>query len=306
MAAYIARRCAYAVVVVFVILSVSFVLLRVVPGDPALLMLGLQTPRSVVVEVRRDLGLDKSVGHQYVRYLEKIVKGDFGQSIRQRQPVLPLVLSGLGKSAALAALAISIAICLALVLGLVAGIYRNSLADRTILVGVMIGQSLPNFWIGTMLLLLVSVKLRLLPSYGYVGFKSLLLPAITLAIGLVPVLTRYIRAASAEVMSRDFVLSLRSRGVSERRIVFGHVLPNISVPLITILSQQSGYLLAGAFIVEGVFNFPGVGFLGLVAAQTRDLTLLQGIVVVVSTVFVMINLLTDLTYPLIDPRIRLA
>jgi peptide/nickel transport system permease protein len=266
--------------------------------------MGLLTPQSVIEQMREDLGLNRPIPDQYVHYLKGIVTGDFGESLRQRQPVFPLILKSLLKTFQLAVLAVSLAILIAFVLGIWSALYRASMLDRIVLFIVMVCQSTPSFWLGTMLVLVFSVKMKLLPAMGYKGPESLILPAITLALGLFPILARYIRSSVSNVLTDEFVLCLRSRGVSESRIVYRHIVKNISVPLITIISQQSGYLLAGAFIVESVFNYPGVGFLGIVAAANRDFPLLQGIVIVVSTIFVLVNLAIDLAYAAIDPRIR--
>jgi ABC-type dipeptide/oligopeptide/nickel transport system permease component len=267
-------------------------------------MMGLLTPKSVIEATRVELGLDKPLPQQYVDYLKGILSGDLGESLRQRQPVFPLIMKSLLRTGQLSLLAICFAVVMAFTLGILSALYRGSYFDKLVLFILMVGQSIPNFWLGTMLLLIISVRLRLLPALGYQGAVSLIMPAITLAVGLFPILARYIRSNMSEIMVNDFIFSLRSRGVSETQIIFRHILKHISIPLITIISQQSGYLLAGAFIVESVFNYPGVGFLGIVAASNRDFPLLQGIVVVVSTIFVIINLVIDLIYSAIDPRIR--
>jgi peptide/nickel transport system permease protein len=300
---YIIRRLCYSAIIVFAILTIAFFILRVIPGDPVVSMMGLLTPQSVIEQMRSDLGLNKPIPEQYVHYLKGILAGDLGESLRQRQPVFPLILKSLVKTFQLSILAIGLATMIAFVLGISSALYRGSALDRIVLFLLMAGQSTPNFWLGTMLVLVFSVNMKLLPALGYKGPESLILPAITLAVGLFPILARYIRSSVSSILRDEFILCLRSRGLSES-VIYRHILKNISVPLITIISQQSGYLLAGAFIVESVFNYPGVGFLGIVAAANRDFPLLQGIVVVVSAMFVLINLIIDLAYAVIDPRIR--
>lgn len=306
MVMYALRRLAQSGVIVFIIMTGAFFLLRVVPGDPVLLAMGVQTPPSVIHQLREQLGLDRPIPVQYIDYVEGLFQGNLGDSLRQHQPAFPLIMSALLKSAALATCAMVIGVLLALSLGAVSALNRGAPLDRLVMTFALISQSAPGFWIGTMLILLFAVHLRLLPSLGLIGPASLILPSVTLALGVFPVLTKYVRSRTSEVLAETFVLSLRSRGLSDLSILSRHVLKNISVPLITIISQQSGYLLAGAFIIEYVFNYPGIGLLGIVAAQTRDLPLLQGIVVVVSVVFVLINLAIDLLYTTIDPRIRYA
>ena len=290
---------------------VVFMLLRLVPGDPAQVIMGLRaTPEGLAV-IHRDLGLDQPLWHQYVTWLGHLFRGDLGQDYRSNVAVTVLLGQRLPVTIQLTLTSLALSLLVALPLGEQAAVRPGGVADRLAGIIGLLGISIPDFWLGIMMILLLSLGLGLFPSSGYVAaseslvlnLRAMALPSITLAAGLAAVMVRVTRAAVAEVLSRDFVLFLRAKGLPEWQIVFRHVLRNASVPIITVLGIQFGYLLGGAVIVEQVFSLPGVGSLIVNAALERNYPVVQAGMLVVALMFILVNLLTDLFYTLLNPRI---
>jgi len=290
---------------------VVFMLLRLVPGDPAQVIMGLRaTPEGLAV-IHRDLGLDQPLWHQYVTWLGHLFRGDLGQDYRSNVAVTVLLGQRLPVTIQLTLTSLALSLLVALPLGVQAAVRPGGVADRLAGIIGLLGISIPDFWLGIMMILLLSLGLGLFPSSGYVAaseslglnLRAMALPSITLAAGLAAVMVRVTRAAVAEVLSRDFVLFLRAKGLPEWQIVFRHVLRNASVPIITVLGIQFGYLLGGAVIVEQVFSLPGVGSLIVNAALERNYPVVQAGMLVVALMFILVNLLTDLFYTLLNPRI---
>lgn len=304
MTKYLIKRVLYGIVTILIVLTIAFLILHIIPGDPVKALTGIFLTEEAYQRMRETFGLNDPLGIQYLNYMKGIVTGSLGHSLRQKQPVTNLIAHYLPNTIKLVAFTLLIAITASILLGVASYKRKDSLIDRIIMFFTMVFQSLPNFWIGVIFILFFAVELKILPPLGSKGFKSIIMPSVTLSVGLIPVLVRFIRYKIGEVMMEEFVLSLRSRGIKENIIIYKHVLKNITIPLITIISQQLGNLLAGAFIIERVFNFKGIGFLGIMAATDRDYPLLQGIVVFVAIIFIAINLLTDTFYTFIDPRIK--
>lgn len=285
---------------------VVFALMRIVPGDPVRLMVSLQTPDSVVQGLRDELGLNDPILVQYKNYVVGLLHGDLGTSFRQSVPVFDQVMVVFPKTFYLVTTAIGMTLAVAVPIGLISGLRPYRKFDRGSLAAVIVLQALPGFWIGTMLIYLVSVRWHFLPGFAWVGPKSLVLPAIALAATFIPILARSIRHAVIEVMEQEFVKNLRARGIPQWRIVTHHLSRHLGVPLVTLLGAQVGLMLGAVFIIEYIFNYPGLGKFGVDSVLTRDLPATQGVVMVIATLVIVTNLLVDLSYYVIDPRLRRA
>lgn len=316
MANYLVRRLLWMVVVVFGVSLIVFGLIHLTPGDPARIMLGPAGRPEDVVKLRHQLGLDRSVTIQYVRWVSRAARGDLGTSIVLRRPVLGEVLDRFGNTAILAAASILISFTLGILLGVVSAVRRGSIVDRLVMLAATWGLSLPSFWFGLMLIILFSLRLDWLPGTGMTSAidgggpldigKHLILPATALAVVPMAVIARYTRSSMLEVLSQDYVRTARAKGLSEQVVTWRHVFRNTLVALVTMLGLQIGFLLAGAVYIENVFSWPGIGQMLVDAILKRDFPLVQGGVLLVASVYVVVNLVTDLVYAYLDPRIRLS
>jgi len=275
-------------------------------GDPSMLYLPLDASREQLEAFRHKMGFDQPVHIQYLRWLGRAVRGDFGTSLRYAKPVFPLILERMPATLELAVAAQIFALTLALPLGILAAVRRNSIFDGLTMVGALFGQSMPGFWLGLMLILLFGVVLRILPVSGRAGPKHLILPAITLGTFFLARNTRLVRSGMLEVLGQDYVTTARSKGLSERAIIWKHALKNALIPLVTMVGMDFGALLAGTVVTETVFAWPGVGRLVFNAINQRDFPLIQAAVLLIAVIFVATNLLVDLSYVYLDPRIRLS
>jgi peptide/nickel transport system permease protein len=291
----------------FVLFGVSlfvFLLIHLVPGDPVEVILGEQAQAADRESLRLALGLDKPLAVQWWDYMRGLLHADLGHSLYIHRPVVELLIERLPASVELALLSLLIAILLALPLGLVAATHRGGIWDWLTSGFSLLGIAIPNFVFGPLLILLFAIGLGWFPVSGREQGLSIVLPALTLGTAMAAILSRMLRSSLLEVLGEDFVRSARARGLSPGRVLLRHVLSNAMLPLITLLGLQLGSLLAGAVITETVFDWPGIGRLTVEAIQRRDYPLLQGCVLFISLVYVLINLLTDMTYRFIDPRIR--
>ncbi len=300
----IRRRLLTAVPTVFGVVTLVFLFVHLVPGDPVDVMLGETARAADKAALRAELGLDRPLWMQYGAYLAGVARGDLGRSFLYRRPVAELVAARIPATAALAGAALAVALLVAVPAGVIAGLRRGTLWDRGSLVASLLGVSMPNFWLGPLLVLAFSVHLRWLPVSGREGPASLVLPAVTLGTALAALLARMLRSSLAEVLSAEYLTAARARGASERRVVWVHALRNACLPVITVLGLQLGGLLSGAVITEAVFAWPGIGTLLLQAIQGRDYPLVQGCVLVISLGYVAANLLADLALRWADPRVR--
>ncbi|NNG13698.1 MAG: ABC transporter permease [Gammaproteobacteria bacterium] len=292
---------------VFVLFGVSlfvFLLIHLVPGDPVEVILGEQAQAADRESLRQALGLDKPLATQWWDYMRGLLQADLGHSLYSQRPVSELIVERLPASIELALLSLLIAILLALPLGLVAATQRGSFWDWAVSGFSLFGIAIPNFVFGPLLILLFSISLGWFPVSGREQSLSIVLPALTLGSAMAAILSRMLRSALLEVLGEDYIRSARARGLSPLQVLFRHALSNAMLPLITLLGLQLGGLLAGAVITETVFDWPGIGRLTIEAIQRRDYPLLQGCVLFISVVYVLINLLTDMMYRFIDPRIR--
>jgi peptide/nickel transport system permease protein len=304
MAARILRRTAQMALVVLGAVTLTFFLLRLAAGDPARLVNPPGTPEDVVNQVRERLGTDEPLLVQYKNFLLDLAQGDLGQSFHGEQSVRDEVLHAVPNTAALAAVTIVIASTLGLLLGLLAALYANRLPDRVILIYVAVAQSMAAFWLAVVLVLVFSIELQWLPAIDLTGPESFVLPVATLVITLTPVLIRSVRQSFLETLGDDHVRAARARGLPERRVLFVHGLKVASLPLVTLIGLQAGFILAGAYVVEVIFNWPGIGKLTIDAINSRNFPMIQGAVLVAAIGFVLVNFVVDVVYSLLDPRIR--
>lgn len=302
-AGFVAKRILQGIVVVFGVAVAVFFIVRVIPGDPARLMAPTATTQALD-QLRHQLGLDKSLPVQFGIFIGHVVHGDFGRSYYYSGTSLHLIAEALPYTLALTGFAIGLALLVSIPLGIVAAVWHHSPVDRGVAAISVAFQSMPNFWVALLLLFFVAVKTGVLPATGWSGAASIVLPGTALSLGLVAYLTRAIRLTLAGILREPFVQALRARGVSSTRIVFAHGLKNICVPILTVIGVQVGYLLGGAVVIEFIFNYPGLGLLTLHAVLRRDLPLIEGIVIISASIFVVVNILVDISYALIDPRLR--
>jgi ABC-type dipeptide/oligopeptide/nickel transport system permease component len=281
-----------------------FVILRVLPGDPARMLLPDGAPESAVIELNRQLGLREPLFVQYGLFLRSVAHGDFGQSFQYRAPALRVVLERLPATIQLTVAAMLVTIAAGVTLGIGTAVRRGTRYDVAGTILAVLGQSLPNFWLGIMLILLFGVALRWLPTSGFAGWTSLVLPAITLAAFPTALVARLTRSSMLEILNRDYIRTGRAKGLAERSVVLRHALRNAAIPVLTVIGLQIGALLGGAVITESVFAWPGMGKLIVDAIFFRDFPVVQTVLILSATVFVGINLLVDLLYTIIDPRIR--
>jgi peptide/nickel transport system permease protein len=306
MLTFIFQRLLGALLVIFGVVSIVFLMIHMIPGDPVEIMLGESATTSDREALRVALGLDQPVLLQFRHYLSGLLQLDMGTSIHSRRPVSELLLERLPATGLLAAVTLLVTLLLALPLGIMAAVRRDSPWDTGAITFSMLGVSIPNFWLGPILILVFSLWLGWFPVSGRNGFGSVILPALTLSTGLVAVLSRMVRSSMLEVLGEDYIRTARAKGMPPQRVILHHGLRNALLPVITLLGLQLGALLAGAVITETVFSWPGVGLLTIESIQSRDYPVVQACVLLISVTYVLVNLLTDLAYAWIDPRIRLG
>ena len=304
MVTYIVRRLILLLPVLLGVSLVSFGLLQLVPGDPALILAGEEATEEVLARIRHEYGLNQPLPVQFLAYLRHAVTGDLGISIQSRQPVAVLLGQRFPFTLKLAFLAIVVSATLGVVAGVIAATRRNSTLDLAALLGSLVGISLPNFWLGLLAILVFAVKLRWLPAGGTGTLAHLILPALVLGAASSAVIARTTRASMLEVLRQDYVRTARAKGVDERLVIYRHALKNAMIPILTVFGLEFGYNLGGAVLTETVFSLPGVGRLIVEGIFARDYPVVQGALLLVATTFVLVNLLTDVAYAFFDPRIR--
>jgi peptide/nickel transport system permease protein len=275
-------------------------------GDPAAAMAGDNWNRTQIEEFSRQMGFDRPWYVQYADFLSKAVRGDFGVSLKQQQPTFTLISQRMPATLKLAAAAMAISLCLGLPLGVLAAIKRGSVWDNVLMLGGLLGQSLPVFLLGLLLIMVFSVNLGWLPVAGADTPLHLVLPSITLGMFSTAYVARMARSSMLEVLGRDYVRTARAKGLASHTVIVGHALRNALIPLVTVIGLQFGALLGGAVITETIFAWPGVGSLTIQAIRSKDLPLVQACVTVLASIFVLVNLAIDLLYTYLDPRIRLS
>jgi peptide/nickel transport system permease protein len=290
--------------VLWLVVSVVFLLIHLVPGDPVQAMLGEGAPPADVTALRHAYGLDLPLGQQYLHYWWNVLHLNFGQSVRLNRPVLTLILQRYPYTLVLTVAALTMALLLAVPAGVASARHRGKWPDTLLGMVSLLGVSLPAFALAPMAILLFSIKLGWLPVSGAEGTLNLVLPALTMGTALAAILTRMVRTSLLEELGHDYIRTARAKGLSERAVVYRHALRNALVPLLTIVGLQFGVLLAGAIITETIFSWPGVGRLTITAISNRDYELAQGCILAAGLTYVLVNLLTDMLYVVVNPRIR--
>ncbi len=305
MAQFLMKRILMLVPVVLGVSVIVFALLYLTPGDPALLMLGEQAPPQQYQALRQKLGLDDPIHIQYLRWLGRAVQLDLGDSIRSSRPVLEEIVERLPGTAELAFLAVLLATMIGIPAGVISATRPNSWLDNTLTVLALGGVSMPVFWQALMLIIIFSVSLGWLPPSGRLGgWEYFVLPVVTLGTSAAASITRMTRATMLEAIHEDYVRTARSKGLDERKVIYRHALRNALLPVVTVIGLEFGNLMAGAVITETIFAWPGIGRLAVDAIRTRDYPLVQGVVMTFAISYVLINLLVDLLYAYLDPRLR--
>lgn len=311
MVPFVVKRVLTAVPTLLIVTLMVFAIQRALPGDPARILAGEQQDPEVIAFIRAKYHLDDPVPVQYVAWLAQVVRGDLGTSIRTNQSVLALIASKLPVTVELALLSMLVAVVIAIPAGVVSATKKGTVFDYGGTVAALSGLSIPNFWLGIMLILLISVQLKWLPASGYVplgegvgeNLKRMIMPAFVLGTGLAAVLMRQMRSAMLDVMRQDFVRTARAKGQRPSLVIVRHAMRNALIPVTTLLGLQLGALLSGAVLTEQVFTLPGFGKLVVDAIYNRDYAVVQGVVMVTATAYIVINLLVDIAYAVIDPRI---
>lgn len=304
MIAYIARRFLWVVPVVLGVSTLVFFFIHLIPGDPVELMLGESAEPADKEALREELGLNKPILQQYFHFLGKLFQGDLGRSLHTQKPVLQSILLRFPATLELTFAALLIAILIAIPIGVTAATRQYSLMDNSFMFLALFGVSMPNFWLGPVLIILFSINLGWLPVSGRGGWEHIILPAVTLGTAMAAILTRMTRSSVLEVIHEDYIRTARAKGLRENTVIFKHALRNALIPVVTLIGLQFGALLSGAVITETIFAWPGIGRLTIEAINKRDYPLVQGCVLVISLSYVLINLLTDFIYSIVDPRIR--
>ena len=301
---YLIRRLLLTIPVLLGVATLVFSLIHFIPGDPAQAMLGEGAAPEDVAQLRQRLGLDRPLLVQYGSFLQGLVRGDLGVSLRNDQPVLQQILERMPATAELAFASMAVAVLIALPLGIIAAVWRGTAVDHSAMTLSLVGISVPNFWLGPLLAIVFAVELGWLPVGGRGTLAHLVLPAVTLGAALAAILARMTRASLLEELREPYVLAARAKGVSRSRAVLHHALRNSLIPIVTILGLQFGVVLTGAVITETIFAWPGIGRLLIQSISFRDYPTVQGCVLLIAVTYVGVNLITDLTYGYLDPRIR--
>ncbi len=301
---YLARRLMQLIPTLLGISLLVFITMRIVPGDPARLVAGPEASEDVVISIRSQLGLDKPLITQYISFLSGAVRLDLGRSIRSNQNVTTILAEKLPATLEIAVSSIVLATVVGLLTGIVAGVWPNSVFDTASMAVASLGISMPSFWMGMMLIWLFSIRLGMLPVAGRGSFAHLILPTVTIGAQSTAIIARMTRSSLIEVMRLDYIRTAASKGVPPNRIVMKHALKNALIPTITVVGLQFGGLLAGSIVTETVFNWPGMGLMLVNAIAYRDYPVVQGAVILFGVMFAITNLIVDLCYALVDPRIR--
>ena len=308
---YILRRLMQMVPVLLGITLIVFLLIQLIPGDPASIMLGVHARPESIQALNKELGLDKPLWQQYAYYLRNVATLDLGESLKFKVSVSSLLATRLQVSLFLIAYATVLTICISLPLGILAALKKDSVFDQFVRALLMVTMVMPGFWVGILLLILFSIKLGLFPVSGYgEGFvahlRHLFLPALTIALSLAPILVRSLRGSILEALESDYVRTARAKGLAQRAVVLGHVLRNALIPAVTLLGLSVGYLMGGTVIIENVFALPGAGVLLVQSIGARDYPVVQSTTLIFAALVILVNLVTDVIYSFLDPRVRLG
>jgi len=314
MTRYIVRRLLATIPVLFLVTVVVFSLINLVPGDPALVIAGGEADRAAIEAIRKQLGLDRPVVVRYVQWLARLVQGDFGRSVRDGRPVLDVLLLKLPVTIELAVISLGVGWAIAVPAGVLAAWKQRTALDYTATTVALAGISIPNFWLGIMLIYLLAVHLRWLPPSGYVepwvdpvrNLQLMIMPATVLGTALAALVMRLLRSSMLEVLGSEFIRTAHAKGLAERAVVLKHALKNAMIPVATVMGLQLGGLLGGAVVTETIFAVPGIGRLAIESIFTRDYPMVQGVVLISAVAVVFVNFAVDVLYSVLDPRIRLV
>lgn len=301
---YIIKRLLYLIPVILGVTFIVFTIMHFTPGDPARIMLGESAPQEYVDNLREEMGLNDPFPVQYFNFVKNAVKGDFGISYKTKNPVFDEVFARFPATLKLTVAGMIIAVGMGIPIGIISATKQYSLTDSITMIVALLGVSMPNFWLGLMLILFFSVSLGWLPSGGNAGFNSLILPAFTLGTGVAAIITRMTRSSMLEVIRQDYIRTARAKGVKESKVINKHALKNALIPVVTIIGLQFGSLLGGAVLTETVFTWPGIGRFMVDAIKQKDTPAVLASVVFMSVVFSIVNLFIDILYAYIDPRIK--
>jgi peptide/nickel transport system permease protein len=314
MTGYVIRRVANSLFTLLLLSLGIFMLIRLIPGDPVVAMLGEDATPQRIADLRAQYGLDEPLVTQFISWLGNVTSGDFGQSVPTSRPVTELIFTRFPVTILLASLATLLTIMVAVPMGVTAATRRGQLADKSVLMASLVGISVPSFFLGILLMLVFAVQLRWFPTFGFRSFsdgllvtlKGFVLPALSLGLLYVAIVARMSRASMLEVLSQDYIVTAEASGLSRGRVRYKHALKNALIPVVTVVGLNFGALLGGSVITEQVFNLPGLGTLLLASIDRRDYPVIQAIVLLISVVYIVINLLVDLLYGFLDPRVRYA
>lgn len=305
---YILRRLGLMIFILLGVSVITFSMMHLVPGDPAEVIAmeryGEEITAETIEFVRAEFGLDQPVYLQYFNWLTNVLQGDLGYSFRTDRPVLDEILARLPATLQLALAGMLIALVIAIPVGIISATRQYSAVDNISMFGALLGVSMPNFWLGLLLIMFFSVHLGWLPVFGRGGIEHLILPAITLGTGMAAITTRLIRSSMLEVLGQDYIRTARAKGLKEKVVIYKHALKNAMIPVVTIVGLQFAFLLEGAVIVEVIFAWPGIGRLLVDSIFARDFMLIQGCILFIAAMFVLVNLLVDVSYAYLDPKIR--
>ncbi|MGF9977820.1 nickel ABC transporter permease [Viridibacillus arvi] len=303
---FIINRILSSVIVIFGISIFSFLIIHLIPGDPVKIMLGINATSEQVEKLTHQMGLDRPLLVQYSHFISNLIQGDFGTSLKTGRPVLTEIVERFPETIKLASAGMLFAIIIGISMGVLAARYKDSLIDTFCMGIATLGVSIPSFWLGILLVMIFSVNLNWFPIAEGTGIRDVILPAVTLGVVGSTMISRLTRNGMVEVLSNDYVRTARAKGLDERLIVFRHAFRNVLIPVVTVIGLQIAGLLGGAVIIEQVFNWPGIGTLAIGAILSRDFPLIQGIVLFMGVVYVTINILVDILYSIIDPRVELS
>jgi peptide/nickel transport system permease protein len=311
-ASYLIKRFLAAIPVLFIVSLIAFLFIHMIPGDPALAMLGRDTDPEQLQSLRRAMGLDRPLPLQYLHWLGRAVQGDLGTSIISGRPVMQAISERFPHTIILALTAMLLSILIAIPSGILAAVKQNTLVDKFFMFFAFLGVSVPSFWVGIMAMLLFAVKLHWLPASGYVsifenffqGLRYIILPAFSLSLVMAAVSARMTRASMLETMRQDYMRTARAKGLSRRKTIIGHGLKNALIPVVTVIGVDFGWLLGGTVVIETVFGIPGIGRLIVYAITNRDYPVIQGIILYTAVIYMLVNLVVDIIVAFLNPRIR--
>lgn len=301
---YVLKRILLLIPVLLGVSLLVFAIMSLTPGDPAQLILGENAPREAVLKLREEMGLNDPFFMQYFRFVKNAIMGDFGRSYTTGREVFGEIFARFPNTLILAIIGIIISVCIGIPIGIISATRQYSFLDSFSMVIALLGVSMPVFWLGLMLILTFSVKLGWLPSGGFDGLKSIILPAVTLGVGSAAIITRMTRSSMLEVIRQDYIRTARAKGVAEKVVINKHALKNALIPIITVVGLQFGHLLGGAVLTESVYSWPGVGRLMVDAIRQKDTPTVLAAVVFLAAAFSVVNLLVDILYAYVDPRIK--